>query len=87
MKKVSTAVATLGGNISQPQKLTIGLNLGDRHSGYCVLDEVGDPAGTARGYACERLTGSLRQHAARSDRAGDGDAFALDQSRAGRVGA
>ena len=40
MKKVSTAVAKQGGNISR-QKLTIGLDLGDRNSWYCVMDETG----------------------------------------------
>ena len=40
MKKVSTAVAKQSRNISR-QKLTIGLDLGDRNSWYCVLDEVG----------------------------------------------
>src|SRR5436309_4123702 len=40
MKKSSTAVAEQGRNISQ-QKLTIGLDLGDRNSWYCVLDEAG----------------------------------------------
>jgi transposase len=41
MKKVSTATAQPGRNISQPPA-TIGLDLGDRHSWYCVLDEVGE---------------------------------------------
>jgi transposase len=40
MKKVSTAVAKQSRNISQ-QKLTIGLDLGDRNSWYCVVDEAG----------------------------------------------
>lgn len=40
MKKVSTAVAKQSRNISQ-QKLTIGLDLGDRNSWYCVMDETG----------------------------------------------
>jgi transposase len=40
MKKVSTAVARQSRNISQ-QRLTIGLDLGDRNSWYCVLDEAG----------------------------------------------
>ncbi len=40
MKKVSTTLAKQGRNISQ-QKLTIGLDLGDRHSWYCVMDEAG----------------------------------------------
>ena len=41
MKKVSTAVGEPSGNISQ-QKLTIGLDLGDRNSWYCVMDETGE---------------------------------------------
>jgi transposase len=40
MKKVSTRAAAQSRNISQ-QKLTIGLDLGDRNSWYCVLDEAG----------------------------------------------
>ena len=40
MKKVSTAAAKQSRKIS-PQKLTIGLDLGDRNSWYCVLDEAG----------------------------------------------
>src|SRR5690242_21078362 len=40
MKKVSTVVAQQSRNFSQ-QKLTIGLDLGDRNSWYCVLDEAG----------------------------------------------
>ena len=40
MKKVSTRAAAQSRNISQ-QKLTIGLDLGDRNSGYCVVDEAG----------------------------------------------
>lgn len=40
MKKVSTVETQQSKNISQ-QKLTIGLDLGDRNSWYCVLDEAG----------------------------------------------
>ena len=40
MKKVSTVAAKQSRNFSQ-QKLTIGLDLGDRSSWYCVLDEAG----------------------------------------------
>jgi transposase len=40
MKKVSTAVIKQGRNFCQ-QKLTIGLDLGDRNSWYCVVDETG----------------------------------------------
>jgi len=40
MKKISTAVRNQGSNFSQPT-WTIGLDLGDRNSWYCVLDEAG----------------------------------------------
>jgi transposase len=40
MKKVSTAATKQSRNISQ-QQLIIGLDLGDRNSWYCVLDEAG----------------------------------------------
>jgi transposase len=40
MKKVSTAVTKQSRKFSQ-QKLTVGLDLGDRNSWYCVLDETG----------------------------------------------
>ncbi len=40
MKKVSTVAAQQHKNLF-PQKLTIGLDLGDRSSWYCVLDEAG----------------------------------------------
>ena len=40
MKKISTAAAKTTNNFSQ-QKLTIGLDLGDRSSWYCVVDEAG----------------------------------------------
>ena len=40
MKKVSTTLATQSRKNS-PQKLTIGLDLGDRNSWYCVMDETG----------------------------------------------
>ena len=40
MKKVSTAAARQRKTFSQPT-LTIGLDVGDRNSWYCVLDEVG----------------------------------------------
>jgi len=44
MKKVSTAAVKATKNFSQP-KLTIGLDLGDRSSWYCLLDEVGEVLG------------------------------------------
>ena len=50
MKKVSTAAVTATKNFSQP-KLTIGLDLGDRSSWYCLLDEVGDVLQRNRNWA------------------------------------
>src|SRR5437879_880869 len=41
MKKVSTTAAKQIRNFSE-QKLTVGLDLGDRSSWYCVLDEAGN---------------------------------------------
>ena len=41
MKKGSTAATMQSRNFSAQQKLTIGLDLGDRNSWYCVLDEAG----------------------------------------------
>src|SRR2546422_4170812 len=41
MKKIST-VEVFGNEILTGQKLTIGLDLGDRWSNYCVLDEAGE---------------------------------------------
>src|SRR5690349_17940199 len=40
MKKTSTATIKQNKNISQ-QRLTVGLDLGDRNSWYCVVDEAG----------------------------------------------
>jgi len=40
MKTLSTAVVKQVRNFAT-QKLTIGLDLGDRSSWYCVLDEAG----------------------------------------------
>ena len=40
MKKIST-VQILGNEIFKEQKLTIGVDLGDCWSFYCVLDEAG----------------------------------------------
>src|SRR6266404_1619646 len=40
MKKIST-VQVFGNEIFKEQKLTIGVDLGDRWSFYCVLDEEG----------------------------------------------
>ena len=87
MKKVSTVAAKTSKKISQ-QKLTIGLDLGDRNSWYCVLDESGQIQLEQRVRTnAKALQRSLRRDAAQPDRTGNRDAFALDQSLAQRVGA
>ena len=61
MKKISTVAAKQSRNFSQ-QKLTIGLDLGDRSSWYCVLDEAGDDcAGAEAGHDSESDEGSVRR--------------------------
>jgi transposase len=47
MKKVSTVAAKPSKKMSQ-QKVTVGLDLGDRNSWYCVLDESGQIQGGQR---------------------------------------
>ena len=87
MKKVSTVAAKPSKKISQ-QKLTVGLDLGDRNSWYCVLDESGQIQLEQRVRTqCESAARSLWPAAAQPDRSGSRDAFALDQSLAQRVGA
>ena len=87
MKKVSTVAAKPSKNISQ-QKLTIGLDLGDRNSWYCVLDEAGQIQLEQRvRTTAKALREVFGEHAAQPDRTGNRDAFALDQSLAQRVGA
>jgi len=77
MKKVST-VAVKQSRKTSEQKLTVGLDLGDRSSWYCVLDESGavvleqrlehNPPGDRRG---------VGGNATQPHRAGDRDALAL----------
>jgi len=79
MTKVSTAATKQSRNISR-QKLTIGLDLGDRNSWYCVLDEAGRIQLEQRVRTTAKAAGSFRRHATQPDRTGNRDAFALDQS-------
>ena len=86
MKKVSTRAAAQSRNISQ-QKLTIGFDLGDRNCWYCVLDESGQIQREQRVRTNAKALQEVFGAAAQPDRAGNRDAFALDQSLAQRVGA
>ena len=78
MKKTSTA-AVASKKISA-EKLTIGLDLGDRSSWYCVLDEAGEVVGEAEGgHDSEGDAGSIRGDASQPDSAGDRNALAMGE--------
>jgi predicted NBD/HSP70 family sugar kinase len=77
MKKIST-VQVFGNEIFKEQKLTIGLDLGDRWSFYGVLDEAGkiileQKVATAR----EAMRQNIWRDPAESHRPGDRNTFAL----------
>jgi predicted NBD/HSP70 family sugar kinase len=86
MKKISAVVARQGKNISQ-QKLTIGLDLGDRNSWYCVVNEVGQIQLEQRVPTNEKGSREIFGAMPQPNRARNRDAFALGQSLAQRVGA
>src|SRR5207248_4788481 len=74
-------------NFSQ-QNLTIGLDLGDRSSHYCVLDESGGilvESKVSHEPQCD--AGGVRVDAAESHCFGDGDALPVGKPAAERIGA
>ena len=85
MKKVSTVAAKPSKKISQ-QNLTVGLDLGDRNSWYCVLDESVEIQLEQRvrtnAKALQEVFGAMPHSRIALE---IGDAFALDQSLAQRV--
>jgi hypothetical protein len=86
MKKISTVAAKASRKISQP-KLTVGLNLGDRSSWYCVLDESGNVLleqrlGTTPKALREGFGGMRRSRIALEK----GNAFAMGKPVVERVG-
>ena len=86
MKKISTAGARQNKNFAE-QKLTIGLDLGDRSSWYCVLDEAGEVVLEQRlGTTPKVMKEVFAGHAAESDCVGNGNAFAVGESGVERVG-
>jgi hypothetical protein len=86
MKKLSTAVSKQGRNFSQPT-LTIGLDLGDRNSWYCVVDEVGQIQLEQRVRTSAKELHEVFGAMPRSRVALETDTFALDQPLAQQVGA
>jgi hypothetical protein len=85
MKKISTRVGKQCRKISE-QKLAIGLDLGDRWSWYCVLDEVGEVVQEQKlGTTPKAMKGSIRDRAAQPDRIGNRDALAVGEPVVERV--
>src|SRR5579864_2097176 len=70
------------------KKYTVGLDLGDRWSWYCVLDEHGEGGvRTQTEYNAEGPERGVRGDAAQPSGAGDGDAFSVGKPVNERVGA
>jgi len=72
MKKVSTAAQQQSRSFSE-HKFTIGLDLGDRLSCYCVLDETGRIVMEQKSFHHAQGSASgIRSDVAQPDRFGDG---------------
>src|SRR5205814_10136965 len=72
MKKVSTAAQQQSRSFSE-HKFTIGLDLGDRSSCYCVLDETGRIVMEQKSFHHAQGSASgIRSDVAQPDRFGDG---------------
>ena len=85
MKKSSTAAAASKRNFDQ--KLTIGLDLGDRSSWYCVLDEAGEVISEQKlGTTPKAMKEVFADDAAQPDSSGDGDALAVGEPVVERAG-
>ena len=86
MKKIST-VGTKQSKNFREQKLTIGLDLGDRSSWYCVLDEAGEVLLEQKlGTTPKAMKEVFGRDAAQPDCVGDGNAFAVGEPGVERVG-
>jgi len=77
MKKIST-VAVEGIQIFKDNQLTIGLDLGDRTSHYCILNEAGEVI-LEQELSTTANRASVQQDSAESDRAGNRNAFTVGQ--------
>src|SRR6202171_75727 len=85
MKKIST-MQVFGNEIFKEQTLTIGLDLGDRWSFYCILDEAGkiilEQKVATTPEAMKQTFGKIPE----SDRPGDRNTFALGKPAVNRAG-
>jgi transposase len=78
MKKIITVAARKIEEV-EGQKLTIGLDLGDRSSWYCVLDEAGEVLLEQKLAATPKAMKEVFRDAAQPDRAGNRDALAVGE--------
>ena len=86
MEKIST-VQVFGNEIWKEQKLTIGVDLGDRWSFYCVLDEAGKIILEQKvATTPEAMKQTFGKIPAESDRHGDRNTFALGKPAVNRAG-
>jgi hypothetical protein len=86
MKKISTMQAS-SSEILKEQKLTIGVDLRDRWSCYCVLDEAGKIILEQKvATTPEAMKQAFWQDTAESDRPGDRNTFAMGKPAVNRVG-
>jgi transposase len=76
MKKIST-VQAFGNEIFTKQKLTIGVDLGDRWSFYCVLDEAGKIMEQEVPTTPEAMKETFSRIPQKSHRTGDRNTFAM----------
>ena len=86
MKKIST-VQAFSNEILQEQKLTIGVDLGDRWSFYCVLDEAGKIILEQKVPTTpEAMNPDIWKDTAKSHGPGDRNPFAMGQPTVNRAG-
>ena len=86
MRKIST-LSSSGSRIFKARQLTIGLDLGDRCSCYCVLNEVGESFWNAElPTTPESYEASIRQDAAEPGGPGDRSTLAVGQPAVGALG-
>ena len=76
MKKIST-VQAISNEILKEQKLTIGVDLGDRWSFYCVLMKQANHSGAESSNDTASDEADVRKNTAESERTGDRNTFAL----------
>src|SRR6266699_3730848 len=86
MKKISTATAHAIRKV-ESQRLTIGLDLGDRSSWYCVLDETGEVLLEQKLGTIPKTMRAVFGEMPRSRIIRDRDAFTLGEPVVERVGA